>query len=566
MENMKVRIAETDKTTVFEAFMKSGCDELFLSGEGYVKGYHFGHHFVGDLLTDEKIRMVSSESPAMIISQTGTGKSTLVLDKILGLVKEEGKRLLILASRTALASQYKREIAKKEMPELLEELTPLGIKRKKDFGFVEIWSYQYAYYQLIGKECNFSEYGAVIFDECHFFVQDAAFDRFTHETLTLALRRLHHCRRFYLTATPDMVADKIMEAEWKSRGMMCRLPSNYFEGVTVYPHFYIYEFRPDYNFISPAFFKEEKEIVDLIKRSQEKFLVCVDSKEKGEKMQQDLGEEDAEYINAELKNGEKSEIVEGIISDEKFKKRVLIVTSFLDVGVNLLDEELHNVVIFSTSKTHFLQSIGRKRRRDSERINLYIKIPTLKSLKKMRTTIMEKIRDVSEKVNSINNDSDFPVTELAFPIYMGREYGKLKMKYNGFTLTNLKFRYNEIGKLIDSGNRYESEEEGMAREYLRWLEIEDKYIECHWLGAVPDNRYKKLSEFLEQHCRKDLDKKEFEDFRKEFLTLHNTLGCEPWRKDRLPHIERINEFLTECGMKYRMASCQNPLRYKVERG
>lgn len=565
MENMSVKIVEAEKVTVFEAFMKSKRDELFVSGEGYVKGYHFGHHFVGDFLTDEKIRMVTSESPAMIISQTGTGKSTLVLDKILELVKDEGKRVLILVSRTALALQYKREVAKQEMPQLLEELTSLGIKRRTEFGTVEIWTYQFAYYELIKPDRDFHEFGAVVFDEFHYFVHDAAFDIFTYETLRLALQKFHHCRRFYLSATPDMAADKIIEEEWRNQGMMCKLPPYYYEKPPVRPHFYIYEFQADYGYVLPTFFKEDQEIVDLIKKSQEKFLVCVDNKERGENMQRQLGEE-AEFIDAELKNGEKSEIVEKIISNERFERRVLIVTSFLDVGVNLLDEGLHNVVVFSTCKTHFLQSIGRKRRRNNEKINLYIKIPTLKYLRKLHGVIMGRLEELLMKVNGLDCDNYFTITELEFPLYIKKEYGKIRIRYNGLTLTNLKFRYCEIEKIIDSGNKYESKEEGVAKEYLRWLGIEEKYSECHWIGVIPNKRYRDLSEFLEQHCEKDLDSVEFENFRKEFIVLHNELGCESWRKDRLPQKKRINEFLTQSGMNYRMVSLQNPLRHRIERG
>ena len=566
MDNMRVRIEEAHKITVFEAFQRSEKENIFFSGERYVMGYHFGHHFIGDFLTEEKIRETSCEKPVMIIAQTGSGKSTLVMEKILRLMKETGKRLLILASRTALANQYKQEIAKREMPHLLEELTPVGLNRRTEFGRVEVWTYQHAYYELVKEGQDFREFGAVVFDECHYFVQDASFDVFTHEILCLAVKNLRHCRRFYLTATPDMVADKIIEEEWKNWENMFRIPLNLFALPVRSPQFLLYEFEADYSYINPIFFRETEEIIDIIRASKEKFFICVDSKEVGEMVQNKLGTEVAEYIDAELKNGEKAEIVRNIISSEKFEKRVLIVTSFLDVGVNLQDEDLHNVVIFSASRTHFVQAIGRKRRKKDENVNLYIKILSSKRLKKLQGRIMAELKEIGMRINQ-EYDRRFSITQIQFPFFIEKRNGEIQMKYNGFTLSNLKFRYGELERMLDSSTRYESEEEGVAREYLRWIGIEERYPKCRWLGAKPDYRYKKLTDFLEKNCEIELDKEGFQNFRKDLLDLNNEVcvSNEKWRDDRLPHVEKINSFLDKCGMEYQMLSSQNPLSYKLER-
>lgn len=54
-----------------------------------------------------------------------------------------------------------------------------------------------------------------------------------------------------------------------------------------------------------------------------KFLICVDTKERGMFLQKQLGDEKAEYIDAELKNTEKAGMVETMIRKEKFEKRYL---------------------------------------------------------------------------------------------------------------------------------------------------------------------------------------------------------------------------------------------------
>lgn len=69
-------------------------------------------------------------------------------------------------------------------------------------------------------------------------------------------------------------------------------------------------------------------------------------------------------------------VYDEIITNKKFKCPVLITTSVLDNGVNIEDSAVKHVVISATSKTTFLQMLGRVR--DAQHLNLYIKsVPNL---------------------------------------------------------------------------------------------------------------------------------------------------------------------------------------------
>lgn len=119
------------------------------SDYGYVNAYHLPNRYVGDIILQNIINDWSYHSPVGIFSQTGSGKSTLIFNKILKTVKERRKRLCILASRTALVYQYKKQAAELEEPNLLEELTEKGIKNRCSYGDIDIYSYQELMYLLL---------------------------------------------------------------------------------------------------------------------------------------------------------------------------------------------------------------------------------------------------------------------------------------------------------------------------------------------------------------------------------------------------------------------------------
>lgn len=181
---------------------------------------------------------------------------------------------------------------------------------------------------------------------------------------------------------------------------------------------------------------------------------------------------------------------------------------------------------------------------------------------------MSELKEMTERINTWSFEGNYRITEIPFPLYLGKENGELLIKYNGFSCTNFKFRYEEIGKIIDSARQYDSAEEGVAREYLRWLNLEERYPGCHWLGTVPESRYKKLLAVIESYCEKDLTKEDFTEFRRKVLEVHNEIeGEDKWREDRsMPQMTKINDFFMKCKVGYRVVPYKNPAYYRLERG
>lgn len=75
-------------------------------------------------------------------------------------------------------------------------------------------------------------------------------------------------------------------------------------------------------------------------------------------------------------------VYDSLVKNSKFSQKILIATSILDNGVNIIDTELKNIVIFESNSTEMVQMAGRKRclNGDFDTFNLYLKDETKKSL------------------------------------------------------------------------------------------------------------------------------------------------------------------------------------------
>lgn len=547
---------------------KKPSDSFYVSSDGFVKVFPFRNQKIGDILGEDQVEKMDSEHPAMIIGPPGLGKSWFAFHVVIPVVIREGKRVLILVSRTALSYQYKIQAIEEYAPNLAEELTSEGIKRRQRYGPVDVYTYQGFRLQLLAGKVNTRGYGAVIFDEVHYFTQDAAFDNLTELTLEETVKQLHHCKRLYMTATPEMIEDVLIEVERRNRSRLSRLPAGYvIDQPALHPCIRIYKFETDYSYITPVFFSKDSDILETIRESSQKFLVCVDSKERGQMLQSELGDTVAEYIDAELKNTIKSDAVDTMVMQEKFQKRVLIATSFLDVGVNLNDRELKNIVIYSTCKTHFVQAIGRKRKCPDEEVTLFIHIPSLKDLNILRGRIAVKLQEMDKGMETFKNTCDVAVSSLPFPMFAREKQGSLYVSFNTLSFTYYRMRFNEIEAISKAAEEATPAEVAIADSYLGWLGLDMKPEECTWLGRKPDEKFREMEEFLLEKARGEaMDSEAFKIFQTLIVEFNLKYQIEPgWRKDRPPHLERINKFIKKCGLTFTVTSEGSPRKYLVER-
>ncbi len=566
---------ETLFDSIYDEFQHSPHDLRYESDDGYVIGYHFHHQYCNQIISSRRLTELEPSTQLFIRGATGCGKSSLILDNLLPLVKDSGKKMLILVPRTALSTQYKNKLAQTEAPWLLENLTTVGLSRQTSFGCVDVMTYQYLSELLLNSLDNWDahKYDVIVMDEAHYFAEDAGFSSTTLYLLNAIISRTaRRSVRIYLSATPEKVLDTIINLEFQYSGKFYMRMNSF--GYHKYNcHFNIYDIADDYSYLQPFFFVKDDDIIDMIHANcdTQKYLICVDRRERGKYLAHQLGDNIAEYIDSDLKNGEKAETVNSIIINERFQKQVLIATSFLDVGVNIIDEEVTNVVVYSTEHAHFIQAIGRKRHVGTAKINLYIHVPSAKELNTLRGQYIKNINDSNEfKKKYIDNAEPPILSNIDHPFYILYK-PSMRIFYNGLSMHFWAERIKELTDMINEMSCSSNPQESLAKHFLAWLGLDENYDTCYWLGSSNPNEVdEKIMTFLKKWLNIPMDKKKWQEFRQEFLAVHNQCSApkEKWRErsNTLVGPQTINKFFDDPRIPYHVKQLsQTPLTYIVER-
>lgn len=400
--------------------------------------------YVSEAIKEDYYMKWTPTTPVFISAQTGAGKNTFIEKVLIEKMVPRKTKVLILSNRIALGRQekgrlaeimdrieprpsgertYKQDVARRN-GEMLDDL--------EDFGSVMIKSYQGL---NASKEIFKKEYDYVIFDECHFFLADAKFNKFTYNILEKILQRYPYAIRVYMTATLSDVFIPIMKCELKERDY--RNAKNYelekskclppiLWGQDWKPAFWeehllttgaggaeheayfdcgavIYEMERNYDHVCCRYLKAKEEkpgtvekigagetLAEFIKKQideegknigKNKWLIFVSSISVGKELRDLIGREYATLVTAkaksrdfkkEYKDDDTKEIYQEICEKKIFSKKVVISTPVLDNGINIEDPDLKNIAILVFDKVSLLQMLGRKRGADNEQINLYI--------------------------------------------------------------------------------------------------------------------------------------------------------------------------------------------------
>ncbi len=160
----------------------------------------------------------SPQTPVFISAQTGSGKNTFIKKTLIEKLIKLNFRFLIMSNRIALSRQEKKSIARLldkifSSSSYEDEVNKYGtqmIDELESFGNITIKSYQSF---LSRREKLLNNYDFVIFDECHFFLADAKFNKSTYTILINILQRYPNAIRIYMSATPEDVIRPIINVE-----------------------------------------------------------------------------------------------------------------------------------------------------------------------------------------------------------------------------------------------------------------------------------------------------------------------------------------------------------------
>lgn len=506
----------------------------------------------------------------------GCGKTKSFLDA-LDYYKREQFKVLYVAPREQLMRQTKLSVAKKLGSEY-KDYPPEYLDPVEDIhGFVYFESYQSLSltYSNGGKYrpdvFNGKNKVVVFLDEAHWLTSDALFSSQPDHFLNGFFKQFLSAIVILMTATDWDCFEPITKAI-PNTGKP-KVLDGYECYTTEYP-----DVRYDKVYISaplklnaePFYFNELEELVAKIAASESKWLLLMKSKKEAEKFKEMLNEvqvKDAEIIGREtggftMTDEARSE-KKNISLFERFNCRVLLTTTILDVGTNVNDRELKNVVVDVWDPVQAVQFVGRKRGND--RFSLFFHNLGIDKVKEL---LVKRVDEPLQRMKELVEASDAEVSsrndELAEEIKAGRIYSR-----------NGKLCYNRLArkKLLN------------LRRYLRHVLWEvDKYGEQsllahqaelfgHTLGECQDilketkqTKRNELINYLDSLEGKELGKEEYIEFCKKFDDLLMRLTGKKWHRGAVMYQEtKLNEIFAKNGLEFRVTNKEKSGIYVISR-
>ena len=319
---------------------------------------------VSELITCDTIRQWSVNDTISITAGTGAGKSYWVKNILYLIAAEQKEKILFLIHRSNCINQFQNEILK---------------DNKQDV--IDIMSYQKleAHYLKYNEHLDLREYKYIVCDEFHYFLSDATFNKSTDLSLNNILDQ--KAIKVFMSATSGAI-----------EGYLTR-----FKNIELVK----YELPIKFDFINKlCFFNKDitnETIINyILNETNDKAIIFINSAEKAYRLFKKY-EENA-IFNCSQNNSKHykyvdKDLIDDMLANEKFDKRILITTSCLDAGVNLIDDKLKYIVINDIFDIEVIkQMIGRKRLKNKDDyINLYIKSYNNNQLGGIKTKLTKRI-------------------------------------------------------------------------------------------------------------------------------------------------------------------------------
>lgn len=395
-------------------------------------------HTVTDEIAQNYVNWQSGDIIS-ISSGTGGGKSYFVQEVLSRYAKEHDGLILYLVPRTNLKEQIEGDLKK------------AGIKN------IDIKTYQT--FEAIYKQKHdhnlewLQVYKYIVCDESHYFINDADFNDTTDISLDLILSN-ENAITLLLSATGEIIVEYIKKF-FPKRKMI-----EYF-------------IERDFSYIhSLSAYQAEKELhraMDWLAENKHKTIIFIQSAKKAYELYKKYesystfvcGKENDFYEFVDEKK------VEIMLENEKFDSLFLITTSVLDVGVNIIDEELHHIIIDMVDIDTLIQCLGRKRlTSDKDYINLLVRNYTNKQLggfiSKERKLVDDGKLYFKEGVSALMKKY---YRKALSDIFFIDESGTLNVN---------KMKYLKSATNFNRFNRYVTQSNGFIKEVSKQLKYKEK--------------------------------------------------------------------------------------------
>ena len=540
----------------------------------------------------------------LLKAPTGSGKTTFFIEELVPEARRREQAVLLIVNRSVLTEQliniYLKELG---IPPGAIEFPQEGIY---PLGDLVVCSYQYMARRLQGKDTpnikigpfEAKEYAFVVCDECHYFIADSVFTTDSAPLVNLP-KVFAQSVRIYASATMSPVRNVILKMEqvvdlaenfpyWEispgfryaRNNMISQIYSNYNGLLQRAPFFEVMGAEPDYSYLHPRILADGQSLWDDVIEQYEahslrKAVVFVDSKKHGKDCKEKLNSHgiSAAFIVSESTSSRSysmDELDKKVLEEIKTKNRfesvsVLIATSVLDNGTNLIDKDITHLYISGTEYMAAVQQAGRVRMYE-EGQTLELVIP-----RRAKSYFSSRISQWNRQENLLDKwlDADAKTREDMF--WNGElEFLRTKFSYNEsshpknsiFTFASLNYYRSDAR---DTLRRLEGSPDGYVKKALCWFgfNLSDAVDEslCCQSDAI-----EQLQTFLEETASKPLNKESWANFRQQFRLLHEAAGGEvlcSGKKDRTPGTQVIEELLPLYGYQVKTS---NRLKFIVKEG
>ena len=498
----------------------------------------------------KNFRLWQGGESIFIEAPTGMGKTTFVLNQLVEDAMKDQQEVLFLSNRYLLKEQIKHSVAKKqgipvEDNNWLEEV--------EEFEGITVISYQKVQVLMemdnAERYLNRERYKFTVFDEIHYILEDSLFN--PHIYYLLQFIRKAHSIKVFMSATLEETQDYLINTEILGKVIpYSNVRLNEFaerEQLDGYiyrctgrkKYIWKYSIPKQRRKLIVKYFEDFSQIVELINRSEEKWLIFVSNKASVGSWKCAI-RKSVDVIYADDKD---EEIVDQIVKYEKFNKQVLITTKLLDNGVNFKDRQLCNIVIDTISRVEFLQMLGRKRILGDEAVKLFI---PKKSRKYFTGYYNLSILKSWELVNKGKTSEDLMKECFADPTV----YEIVRRFYivqNG-TLTLNPAGAHKLGLLEkflrDMQKAIQADEWAFVKEQLKWLDMKEDFSEKNLLPDVRKEKvYAEVNEYLKKSAAVWMDKERQNEFRQELGKLLCQAGLYEKRGNRAPGKQVIEKII-----------------------
>ncbi|MFR7934304.1 MAG: DEAD/DEAH box helicase [Clostridium perfringens] len=325
------------------------------------------HKRITELIKIQDVRGWSKGDTIMISAPTGTGKSYFIKNIIYLVAAERKKKILFFVHRKRCKQQFLNELKKSNKLDVIEITTYQALENRKDF--------------------DLSKYEYIVCDEFHYFTSDSNFNYKTDISLEKILNS--NSIKIFMSAT-----GRLMNAYIKNRKKIKTID---------------YKIEDDFNWMKLHFYNKDRTlevIIDEVLEKEEKILIFIDNAEKAYNLYRKYkdkclfccAENNRYYTHVdEIK-------IEEMLEQESFPTNILITTNCLDAGVNLIDDNIKTIVCDIRDIGVLVQCLGRKRRKENEKVDVYIKNISNQQLGAVK-------RDLNKALNMVRDLENMKINE-----------------------------------------------------------------------------------------------------------------------------------------------------------